>query len=181
VFALKSYARFDQSGEKQLVPLVEGIETVLELYRSQLKHGIEVMRRYETIPELWGYPDELVQVWTNLIHNALQAMSGKGILEIVTAVQGNQAVVRITDSGSGISLENQAKIFTPFFTTKPQGEGSGLGLSISQTIVEKHAGQIEVNSHPGRTTFTVRIPFNEMQVASSESDVHSDSLTSAIL
>jgi signal transduction histidine kinase len=180
VFALKSYARFDQSGEKQLVPLVEGIETVLELYHSQLKHGVEVVRRYETIPELWGYPDELVQVWTNLIHNAIQAMNGKGILEIVTAVQSNQAVVQIIDSGSGISIENQAKIFTPFFTTKPQGEGSGLGLSISQTIVEKHAGHIESDSHPGRTTFTVRIPFNEMQVASSDNDVHPESLTLAI-
>jgi signal transduction histidine kinase len=161
VFALKSYARFDQSGEKHPVQIVEGIETVLELYRSQLKHGIEVVRHYETLPEFWGYPDELLQVWTNLIHNAIQAMNGKGILEIDAAVLDNQMVVQITDSGSGIPTETQAKIFTPFFTTKPQGEGSGLGLSISRTIVEKHAGQIEVNSQPGRTTFSVRIPFQE--------------------
>jgi signal transduction histidine kinase len=171
VFALKSYARFDHSGEKQLVPLVEGIETVLELYRSQLKRGIEVVRRYETIPEFWGYPDELVQVWTNLIHNAIQAMNNKGILEIVATVQHDQVVVQMIDSGNGISQDIQAKIFTPFFTTKPQGEGSGLGLSISQTIIEKHAGHIEVNSQPGRTVFTIYIPLNSGQVASSSSDL----------
>jgi signal transduction histidine kinase len=167
VFALKSYARFDHSGEKQLVPLVEGIETVLELYRSQLKHGIEVVRRYETIPEFWGYPDELVQVWTNLTHNAIQAMNGKGILEIVATVQHDRVVVQMIDSGSGIPQDIQSKIFTPFFTTKPQGEGSGLGLSISQTIIEKHAGHIEVSSQPGQTVFTIYIPLNSGQTAPS--------------
>lgn len=167
VFALKNYARFDQVGEKQLVPLVEGIETVLELYHSQLKQGIEVVRRYETIPEFWGYPDELIQVWTNLIHNAIQAINGKGILEILLTVIQNQVIVQIIDSGSGISIENQSKILKPFFTTKPQGEGSGLGLSISQTIIEKHAGQIEIASQPGRTTFTVRIPLNKVPIISS--------------
>jgi signal transduction histidine kinase len=161
VFALKSYARFDQSGEKQLVSLTEGIETVLELYHSKLKQGIVVLRRYETIPEFWGYPDELVQVWTNLIHNAIQAMDGKGTLEIVTAVQRNQAVVEVIDSGGGIATETQANVFKPFFTTKPQGEGSGLGLSISQTIVEKHEGNIEVTSQPEWTKFTVYLPLGE--------------------
>jgi C4-dicarboxylate-specific signal transduction histidine kinase len=163
VFALKSYARFDQSGEKQLVSLTEGIEMVLELYHSKLKQGIEVIRRYETIPEFWGYPDELVQVWTNLIHNAIQAMDGKGTLEIVAAVQHDRVVVEVIDSGRGIAIETQANVFKPFFTTKPQGEGSGLGLSISQTIVEKHGGHIEVLSHPERTKFTVYLPLDALQ------------------
>jgi signal transduction histidine kinase len=163
VFALKSYARFDQSGEKQLVSLTEGIETVLELYHSKLKQGVEVIRNYETIPEFWGYPDELVQVWTNLIHNAIQAMDGKGTLEIVAAVQHNQVVVEVIDSGEGIATENQANIFKPFFTTKPSGEGSGLGLSISQTIVEKHAGHIKVISQPEGTKFTVYLPLGALQ------------------
>jgi signal transduction histidine kinase len=163
VFALKSYARFDQSGEKQIVSLVEGIEMVLELYRSKLKQGVEVIRRYETIPQFWGYPDELVQVWTNLIHNAIQAMEGKGILEIVAAVEHNQIVVEVIDSGEGITLETQPNIFKPFFTTKPPGEGSGLGLSISQTIIEKHEGHIKVKSQPGFTTFTVYLPLKALQ------------------
>jgi signal transduction histidine kinase len=161
VFALKSYARFDQSGTKQPVQITEGIETVLELYHSQLKHGIEVIRHYETIPELWGYPDELVQVWTNLIHNAIQAMNGKGGLKIQAIVENHQAVVKVSDSGCGIAAATQDKIFEPFFTTKPQGEGSGLGLSISQTIVEKHGGQITFDSQSGWTTFTVRIPLTQ--------------------
>jgi signal transduction histidine kinase len=158
VFALKSYARFGQSDTKQPVQITEGIETVLELYRSKLKHGIDIVRRYEPIPELLGYPDELLQVWTNLIHNAIQAMEGKGKLEIEAAVQVDKVVVNIIDSGKGIATETQAKIFEPFFTTKSQGEGSGLGLSISRTIIEKHEGSIEVSSQPGRTIFTVQIP-----------------------
>jgi signal transduction histidine kinase len=161
VFALKSYARFDQSGTKQPVQITEGIETVLELYHSQLKHGVEVIRHYEIIPELWGYPDELVQVWTNLIHNAIQAMNGKGGLKIQAIVEDNQAVVKVSDSGCGIAATTQDKIFEPFFTTKPQGEGSGLGLSISQTIVEKHGGQITFDCQLGWTTFTVRIPLTQ--------------------
>jgi signal transduction histidine kinase len=163
VFALKSYARFDRSGEKQLVQITEGIETVLELYYNQLKHGIEVVRKYEEIPKMSVYADELVQVWTNLVHNAIQAMHGKGRLEIATAVQNNEVVIQITDSGGGISPEVQLKIFEPFFTTKPAGEGSGLGLSISRTIVEKHDGQIQASSQAGLTVFTVRLPLDPVR------------------
>jgi signal transduction histidine kinase len=159
VFALKCYARFDRSGEKQTLRLVDGIETVLELYHNQMKHEIEVVRHYDEIREFLGYPDELMQVWTNLIHNGIQAMNGQGILRISVKEQPDCAIVQITDSGDGIPIETQAKIFQPFFTTKPAGEGSGLGLSISYTIVEKHAGKIEVDSKPGKTTFTVTIPF----------------------
>jgi signal transduction histidine kinase len=179
VFALKSYARFDQSGEKQLVLLVEGIETVLELYHSKLKQGIEIVRRYETIPDFWGYPDELVQVWTNLIHNAIQAMDGKGILEIVAAVVNNQVVVEVIDSGVGIAIEIQPNIFKPFFTTKPQGEGSGLGLSISQTIIEKHEGHIEVKSQPGCTTFIVYLPLKAVPLTTPDHNSPSPALTFA--
>jgi signal transduction histidine kinase len=179
VFALKSYARFDQSGEKQLVSLVEGIETVLELYHSKLKQGIEIVRRYETIPDFWGYPDELVQVWTNLIHNAIQAMDGKGILEIVAAIVDNQVVVEVIDSGVGIAIETQPNIFKPFFTTKPQGEGSGLGLSISQTIIEKHEGHIEVKSQPGCTAFMVYLPLKALPLTTPDHNSPSPALTFA--
>lgn len=163
VFALKSYTRFDRSGDKQLVSIGAGIDTVLELYHNQLKRGIEVIKYYGKIPEFLGYPDELMQVWTNLIHNAIQAMDGTGTLEIITIMENNRAMVQIIDSGGGINPKVQAKIFDPFFTTKPAGEGSGLGLSICQTIVEKHSGKIEVNSRPGRTTFIVNIPLVEVE------------------
>ena len=158
LFALKTYAHQDQSGEKKEVQITQGIETVLELYRNQLKHGVEVVRYYQTLPPISCYPDELIQVWTNLIHNAVQAMQGKGRLEISTFEGEGRAIVQVTDSGSGIPPDIQAKIFQPFFTTKPAGEGSGLGLDIVRKIVEKHSGKIEVQSVPGKTTFTVLIP-----------------------
>ena len=158
VFALKSYARYDHSGEKQSFQITDNIETVLELYQNYLKKGVEVVRHYQPVPEISGYPDELVQVWTNLIHNAIQAMEGKGILEIRVRQQEYDIVVEVTDSGCGIPPEIQDKIFQPFFTTKPAGEGSGLGLDIVQKIIEKHQGTITFVSVPSHTTFTVVLP-----------------------
>jgi signal transduction histidine kinase/FixJ family two-component response regulator len=160
VFALKNYARYDHSAEKTIASLAEGIETVLTLYQSQLKHGIEVIRKYGSLPYLLCYPDELNQVWTNLIHNALQAMNYRGSLILETMIVDQQAKVSITDSGKGIPEEIQSKIFEPFFTTKPPGEGSGLGLDIVKKIIDKHQGKIEVASIPGQTTFTVYLPIN---------------------
>jgi len=158
VFALKKFARFDTSGEKVQANITEGIETVLTLYQNKLKPGVEVLKNYANMPTIWCYPDELNQVWTNLIHNALQAMDYKGTLMVDTKLQDNQAIVSITDSGKGIPAEIKPKIFEPFFTTKPAGEGSGLGLDIVKKIIEKHAGVIEVESQPGKTTVTIFLP-----------------------
>jgi two-component system NtrC family sensor kinase len=158
VFALKKFARFDTSGEKVQANIIEGIETVLTLYQSQLKQGVEVIKNYTDTETIWCYPDELNQVWTNLIHNALQAMDYKGTLTIDAKLQDNQAIISITDSGKGIPTEIKPKIFEPFFTTKPAGEGSGLGLDIVGKIIEKHTGVIEVESQPGKTTFTIFLP-----------------------
>jgi PAS domain S-box-containing protein len=158
VFALKTYARYDQSGEKIKADIKEGLETVLTLYYNQLKHGIKVIRHYEELQPILCYPDELNQVWTNLIHNALQAMNYKGTLTVDIEKRDNQAVVSITDTGTGIPEDIKEKIFEPFFTTKPAGEGSGLGLDIVKQIVEKHQGTITVESEPGNTTFHVWLP-----------------------
>jgi PAS domain S-box-containing protein len=160
VFALKSYARYDTRGTKQSAQITDGIETVLELYQNQFKKGVEVIRDYQSLPPILCYPDELMQVWTNLIHNAIQAMNNQGTLEVNVLQQDNQAVVQFTDSGCGIPLEIQGRIFEPFFTTKPAGEGSGLGLDIVKNIVEKHSGRIEVESEPGRTTFSIWLPID---------------------
>ncbi len=158
VFALKSYARYDQSDQKTIAKLTEGIETVLTLYQNQLKQGVEVIRNYGEIPPILCYPDELNQVWTNLVHNALQGMDNRGTLTIDIARVDQEAKISITDSGCGIPEEIQGKIFEPFFTTKPVGEGSGLGLNIVKKIIDKHSGNITVESQPGRTTFDVFIP-----------------------
>lgn len=158
VFALKNYARYDPTGEKQQVDITEGIEIVLELYHNQLKQGIEVIRDYPSLPLIFCYPDELIQVWTNIIHNAIQAMKGKGKLAISMEKQNGQILVNITDSGCGIPVEIKDKIFQPFFTTKPMGEGSGLGLDIARKIIDKHQGSIGVESQPGCTSFQVNLP-----------------------
>ncbi|HAX78277.1 MAG TPA: ATPase [Cyanobacteria bacterium UBA11372] len=158
VFALKSYARVEQSQEKQLIQVTEGIETTLEIYYNQIKRNINLIRDYQNIPAIWGYPDELIQVWTNLIHNAIQAMESGGKLTIATRQQENGIEVSITDNGAGIPTEIQPKIFDAFFTTKPAGKGSGLGLNICQQIVDKHQGRIQVESQPGHTQFRVWLP-----------------------
>jgi len=173
VFALRNYARYDHSGKKVTAQIIDGIETVLELYHNQLKQGIEVIRDYAEIPEILCYPDELNQVWTNLIHNAIQAMDSKGILKIKvylaliefkkSIIKKPSVVVSITDTGSGILPEIQARIFEPFFTTKSWGQGSGLGLDISQKIVDKHQGEINVESQPGRTSFRVCLPIESVE------------------
>ncbi len=158
VFALKTYAHYDCLEEKQKVNVAETIETVLTLYQNLLKHGVEITRNYEELPEILCYPDELSQIWTNLIHNALQAMEHKGILLIDAKLKDNYIAVAITDNGKGIPKEIMAKIFDPFFTPKKAGEGSGLGLHIIKKIVDKHDGYIDVLSDVGKTTFTVYLP-----------------------
>ncbi|TAF42973.1 MAG: sensor histidine kinase, partial [Oscillatoriales cyanobacterium] len=122
--------------------------------------GVEVLRNFPKIEPILCYADQLNQVWTNLIHNALQAMKNKGTLTIDLLQEGNYVKVAVTDSGQGIPPEVLPRIFEPFFTTKPPGEGSGLGLDIVKKIIEKHHGKIEVESVPGKTTFTVFLSAN---------------------
>ncbi len=158
VFALRSYARYESTGQLIKTNIAEGIETILTLYHNRLKQGVEVLREYEDIPLVNCYPDELNQVWTNLISNALAAMENKGVLTIAIKKREDEVRVSIQDNGSGISPDIEPKIFQPFFTTKAKGEGSGLGLDIVKKIIDKHGGTIAVNSLPGNTTFTVTLP-----------------------
>jgi signal transduction histidine kinase len=156
---LKTYARYDREGQKVQSDIIQGIETVMTLYQNLLKQGVEVIEHYpENLPPIWCYPDELNQVWTNLIYNALQAMDFQGTLTLKVRAIDRRLWVSITDSGRGIPPEILPRLFEPFFTTKPAGEGSGLGLHIARQIVEKHQGEIEVTSKVGQTTFTVILP-----------------------
>ncbi|WP_010473595.1 sensor histidine kinase [Acaryochloris sp. CCMEE 5410] len=162
VFALKTYARYDHSGDKIEANITDGIDAVLTLYHNQIKHGVTVHRSFAEIPPIACYFDELNQVWTNLLHNALQAMDHQGTLDIDVSQQADQVCVKITDSGPGVPLELKEKIFEPFFTTKPPGEGSGLGLDIVRKIIDKHQGTLSLDSVPGRTTFSVTLPMSVM-------------------
>ncbi|MDM8561926.1 ATP-binding protein, partial [Candidatus Marithioploca araucensis] len=156
VFALRKFAHHDISGEKAEMDIIDSIETVLTLYHNQIKQGTELIKAYQTLPSVWCYTDEIHQVWTNIIHNALQAMEYKGILTIKTFESATQVIISFTDTGCGIPDDIKARIFDPFFTTKERGEGSGLGLDIVKNIIDKHQGEIEVESEVGKgTTFRV--------------------------
>lgn len=162
VFALKSFSRVDQAAELVVTDLKDNLETVLTLYHSQIKQGTELVRRYAEIPPIYCLPDELSQVWTNLVHNALQAMAYKGMLTVSIQREGDAAVVAIEDSGCGIPEAVMPRIFEPFFTTKPAGEGSGLGLDIVKKIISRHQGRIEVSSTEGQgTVFRVYLPYSK--------------------
>lgn len=159
VFALKKYAHRDSLGEKVPTDIIDGIETVLTLYDNLIKQGITVIRDYAELPLTMCYQDEINQVWTNLIQNALQAMDVIGTLTIKAFADEKFVEVSITDTGEGIEPTIMDKIFEPFFTTKPQGEGSGLGLDIVKKIVDKHNGTIYVKSNLGEgSTFTIQLP-----------------------
>lgn len=159
VFALKNFSRYDHQGEKVSTNLRENIETVLTLYHNQIKQGIELHAHLPDLPPINVYADELGQVWMNLIHNALQAMEHKGTLTIQMNEADGGVTVTIQDTGCGIPEDVRDKIFKPFFTTKPAGEGSGLGLDIVQKIIEKHQGKISFYSVEGEgTTFTIWLP-----------------------
>ncbi|TGK48653.1 GAF domain-containing sensor histidine kinase [Leptospira bouyouniensis] len=157
-FALKNFVRFEISKNPVRVNLKENIETVLTLYQNQFKKKVTLVKEYEDVPYIEGYPEELLHLWTNLIYNALQAMSFHGKLSIQTKTEGNKVLVLVEDNGSGIPESIQHRIFEPFFTTKPLGEGSGLGLDICRKIVDRHFGSITFQSIPGKTIFAIELP-----------------------
>ncbi|MHC5736868.1 ATP-binding protein [Nostoc sp.] len=159
VQAMKSYSYLDQ-GIQQEVDIHQGLEDTLRLFAHKLKSGVQVQRNYDRgLPKILAYGSELNQVWTNLIDNAIDAMDGKGSLEIKTWHCDRFAHIDIIDSGSGIPLEIQTRIFEPFFTTKSVGHGSGLGLETVRRIVEnRHHGTLSFKSQLGRTCFTIRLP-----------------------
>lgn len=159
VFSLKNFARFDLEGKRILGDINENIETVLTLYQNQLKHGVELVKNFKLDKLLDFVPDQLIQVWTNLIHNALQAMDHKGTLTISTEKYNDFAKITISDTGKGIPNDIIKKIFEPFFTTKPPGEGTGLGLDIVNKIIKNHNGSIDVKSEVGvGTKFIIYLP-----------------------
>src|SRR6185295_11689872 len=162
VGALKRYSRLDEAPLER-VDVHAGIEDTLVILAHQLKsedNGVNVKRSYGKLPPITAYVGELNQVWTNLIHNAVQATGRRGDILIETTVENGDVQVAIQDGGPGIPADVLPRIFEPFFTTKGKGEGTGLGLSISYRIVEKHGGTIRVKSEPGCTRFEVRLPID---------------------
>jgi signal transduction histidine kinase len=161
ILALKTFSRFDEDERMTTVSLKDSIETVLTIYHNQIKQGITLEKDIDNLDNICCFADELNQVWTNLIHNAIQAMKNKGVLTVSLKETEGYQIVSIKDNGSGIPDDIKDKIFEPFFTTKKAGEGSGLGLDIVKKIVTKHDGKIEVESQIGiGTEFKVYIKKN---------------------
>jgi signal transduction histidine kinase/predicted CoA-binding protein len=177
VKSLKSYVYLDQA-PIQAVDIHEGLNNTLVMLRHKLKEGVEVKRDYdEEIPPIQAYGSELNQVWTNIIDNAIDAMNGKGEIKITTRHEGDWVIVDLEDNGPGIPEEIQEEIFSPFFTTKAVGKGTGLGLNISYKIIEKHAGEVKVFSKPGKTRFQVSLPI-DFSKADSNNVASSSSISS---
>ncbi|KFE64929.1 PAS domain-containing sensor histidine kinase [Hyalangium minutum] len=162
VQSLRMFARED-SGELQLAQLNTELESTLRVVWNELKYKCTVERDFGELPMLLCHPNQLAQVFTNLLVNAAQSIEKQGVIRIRTRHEGNEVVVSISDTGKGMEPETRAKLFTPFFTTKPRGQGTGLGLSVSQSIISRHHGRIEVDSTLGQgTTFRVYLPVAEI-------------------
>lgn len=167
VGALKTYCHLDQEASRVQADLHEGIENTLVILDYVLR-SITVVRKYGKLPPVPVYVDELNQVWTNLIHNAVQALQGKGRIVIETGCEEQGVWVRVIDDGPGVAPEILPRIFEPFFTTKPKGEGSGLGLGIVKQILDRHDGRVTCQSEPGRTCFEVWLPRTQVVAGTDE-------------
>jgi signal transduction histidine kinase len=162
VSAVKSYSYVDQT-PLQHVDIHQGIESSLIMLQHKLKKAdVSIIREYDSkLPHINAYENELNQVWTNLIDNAIDGIGEHGTISIRTKNEADDHIlVEIEDNGSkGIPEDIKLRIFEPFFTTKDPGKGTGLGLSISHRIItETHRGDIRVYSRPERTCFQVRLP-----------------------
>ncbi|MEX2426476.1 MAG: ATP-binding protein [Thermomicrobiaceae bacterium] len=163
VSSVKSYSHMDRAA-REPTDVNQGLESTMVILRYKTRNLQVSMDLDPELPLLDGYPGELNQVWTNLVDNAVDAMGGDGTLEIRTFSDRSCVVVTISDSGSGITDEHRRRLFEPFFTTKDVGQGTGLGLHISHNIVvHRHGGRIDVESRPGKTTFTVSLPIQRNQ------------------
>jgi signal transduction histidine kinase len=163
--AAKQYSQMDRSPLQQ-VDVHDGLESTLTMLKHKLETGIEVVRDYDrSLPKLPAYAGELNQVWTNLVDNAVDAMDGMdgtGRLTVRTAREGDHVLVEIGDNGAGIPEAAAAHVLEPFYTTKPVGKGTGLGLDISwRIVVQRHHGDLRFTSAPGDTRFQVLLPLTQ--------------------
>jgi len=155
---LKSFSRVDESEHKQ-VDINECLDSTINIAWNEIKYVATLDKEYGDIPPVLCYPQQINQVFMNLLVNAAHAIEGQGTIKIRTWQEENTVCVAVSDTGCGISAETLKRIFEPFFTTKPVGKGTGLGLSISYDIIKKHNGDLLVESEQGKgTTFTVKLP-----------------------
>ncbi len=158
VLGLRAFSRLDEA-ERKAVDLHEGIDSTLTLLDHHLKDHVTVVKDYGQLPMVECYAGQLNQVLMNLITNAADAIDGEGQITIATAATDDHVTISVEDNGVGMPDDVKSQVFVPFFTTKEVGSGTGLGLSISYGIIEKHGGQIDVDSTVGEgTIFTITLP-----------------------
>ncbi|MBD2039277.1 ATP-binding protein [Microcoleus sp. FACHB-672] len=187
VLSLRNFSRLDEAQAKS-VDLHQGIDSTLVILNNRLKDNVEVIKHYGQLPPVQCYPAPLNQVFMNIINNAVDAlenqdspkkiaihtelikhktMSPRSEEKLAVIKSESSVLIRIADNGPGISPTIQDKIFDPFFTTKPVGQGTGLGLSICHQIIDKHGGEISVNSQVGKgTEFVIILPLQQKRTAS---------------
>jgi len=160
---LKSFSRVDEADE-QLADLNQCLESTINIARNEIKYVATLTKDFGEIPQIKCYPQQLNQVFMNLLVNAAHAISDQGKITVRSWSDTGNVFISVSDTGSGIPEEIQQRIFEPFFTTKEAGKGTGLGLSISYDIIRKHGGEIMLESKVDQgTTFTIRLPIKTSQ------------------
>jgi signal transduction histidine kinase len=161
VGAARQYSQLDRAPYLE-VDVHDLLDSTLMMLAGKISKDVKIVKNYDrSLPRIPAYAAELNQVWTNLIDNAVAAMDSAGTLTVRTARDNDCVLIEFGDTGPGIPEEIRERIFEPFFTTKPVGEGTGLGLDISyRIVVNKHHGDLRVESRPGDTRFQVRLPIS---------------------
>ena len=160
ILNMSGYSRSVAKDEMSEVNINERLDASIEMaLMASYTDNIEVEKNYSQLPLIKAKPEEIQQIYLNIIRNAVQAMEGKGKLKISSSQKDGRIVTTIQDTGPGIPQEYLSKIFDPFFTTKDQGKGTGLGLNIVHRLIDKYGGNISVESIVGLgTTFTITFP-----------------------
>jgi signal transduction histidine kinase len=160
VMSVKGWSHMDQATVAEPVDLPVGLSNTLDVLRSKARgKSVSIAVTVEpNLPRVTGFIGELNQIWGNLIDNALDAVGQGGHIDITAGREGTRVVVHIVDNGTGIAPEIQQHMYEPFFTTKPVGQGTGQGLHIVRSLVIHNEGDINVQSRPGRTDFSVSLP-----------------------
>jgi signal transduction histidine kinase len=169
VKGLRIFSRVDEDDIK-FADIHEGLDSTLIITNNLLENKIEIIKDYCIAPKIECYPGKLNQVFLNIISNGIYAIKEKfgdtlgGIISISTRMDNPNFIIELKDNGAGMSSETMRKIFEPFYTTKPVGEGTGLGMSIVYNTIAKHNGTISVQSELGSgTNFIIKIPINQVK------------------
>lgn len=171
VLDLKNFSRMEEMVLTQF-NIPKEIDTTLNILNNKYKNRITVVKDYEpNVPKIEAYGGQLNQVFMNILDNAQYAIKGEGTVTISVKQDGDNVIIKFSDTGEGIKKEDLRKVFEPFFTTKPVGQGTGLGMSITYRVIKNHNGEIFVDSEVGKgTTFTIKLPVNYAKETGEDSE-----------